>query len=260
MSGKPKKMTTIVPHKAETYAILKVDAGRRRELMEQNIGPGGVSEFDLDRAKIPAGGVTMFELPTLDGEEFVTSIEGVVVGWRDVRLYWRDAFGKGETGPPDCIAEDGQNGVARVVDKFQVGGECAACPFSKFGSAGNGDGDDRAQACQSRRILLLMRPGSLIPLVVSLPPTSVAPARKFFLRLLGNEKATHEVVISIGLEKATNAGGIDYARATFKLVENLDPGLAKQFAEIRDGFGPQMKAAVAEEADVATEAVGGLYK
>lgn len=233
------KTTAIVKVEAKDYAILKVDPDRRRELIRQNVGTAGVSEFDLDRAKIPSGGVTMFEVPSLEGSDFVDSVEGVVVGWRDVRVYWEHAYGEGEAGPPDCVSDNSHGSGT-------PGGDCAMCPMAQFGS--DPREKSKGQACQQRRVLMLMRSGSLLPLIISLPPTSVKDARKFFLRLLNSDKSPYEVVVSIGLVQDTNAGGIPYAKATFKVVDQLSPELAAQFDEIRDSFGPQLKAAVKTEA------------
>lgn len=271
MSEKP--TTAIV--KVESYKILKVAPDRRRELMAQNVGNGGVSEFDLPSVKFPSGGALMFEVPTIEGSDFVQSIEGIVVGWRDVRVYWEHAYGEGEAGPPDCASDNSHGtgnpggscyGESRPINDAEraelarmtpakrdvaLARRETGCPFAKFGS--DPKEGSKGQACQQRRILMVMRPGSLLPLIISLPPTSVKDARKFFFRLLDGEKAPHEVVVSIGLEKDKNAGGVEYARATFKVVETLPPELAKQFAEIRDSFGPQLKAAVVNETEATTD-------
>lgn len=235
MSEKP--TTAIV--KAESYAILKVSPDRRAELITQTVGPVGVDEFDLPRAKIPSGGITMFEVPTLEGSDYVESIEGVIIGWHDVRVYWEGEYGEGQKGPPDCTSLNGEG-------TGNPGGACDTCPLAEFGS--DPKEGSNSQACQQRRIIMLMRPESLLPLVISLPPTSVRGARKFFFRLLDGQKAPHEVVTSIRLIKDTNAGGIEYTKATFRLVEQLSPELVKQFADICEQFSAQLKVVVTEEA------------
>ena len=50
-----------------------------QDLVAQNIGAGGISAFELDRIQVPAGGSTMWTINTLEGEEAVKEIEGIIV-------------------------------------------------------------------------------------------------------------------------------------------------------------------------------------
>jgi hypothetical protein len=239
----PENTTAIV--KVEEYKIMKMDAGRRAEIIKENLGALGVSQFDLDRAKIPAGGITKFEVPTLDGSDFVGSIRGIIIGYKDGRVYWETPYeDSGGGSPPDCVSEDCEHGSGTP------GGLCAKCPLAQFGSARKGDG----QACQQRRLLFIARPKSNLPLIVSLPPTSLAPARKFFLRLVDAEVPFYGVVVEIGLEKDSNAAGVDYAKANFRVVEHLSPEMLAKAKAIRDEFAQYIQRAPVADPVEAVEA------
>ena len=67
--------------KIEEYAIVAM-GDSIADIMAENLGDDGLSEFSLDRIRIPAGGGIAFEIPTLEGSDSAKTIEGVVVGWK----------------------------------------------------------------------------------------------------------------------------------------------------------------------------------
>jgi len=165
---------------------------------------GAVSEFDLDRVRLSGGG---WQAPTLEGSlANAPTLTGVIVHWRDCRAYWSSDMSSG-TSAPDCFSRDSKVGVGTP------GGDCTMCQYSQFGSDGG-----RGQACKLMRQLLLLQEGELIPKIVILPPTSVGPCRKYFLRLASAGKPIWSVITELGIAQARNAQGITYPVATFKLV------------------------------------------
>ena len=198
------------------------------EIIHANVGEGGISQFDLDSVKVPAGGGTAWEVPSLEGLQNVNALEGIIIHWHDTRGYWKGEYAGGSD-PPQCSSQDCKTGEG------DPGGDCASCPYSKFGSAVKGEG----QACKQSRSLYLVRPGDILPIVVVLPPTSILPMRKYFLRLLSAAAPTYAVVTRLTLGKATSGGGITYSVATPASVSNLsdtDIGAMKQYAENLKGY------------------------
>lgn len=195
--------TAIVP--VEKYRALTVPVEQVRDIIAENVGTGGITQFDLDRVKIPTGGGTAWSVPTLDGEEEIAKeLLGIIVLQRDARAFWSTGLEQSGGGsPPDCASDDGQIGIG------EPGGECATCPLAEWGSKGGGR---RGQACKSIKLVFLLRPDSLLPMVVSLPPTSIGPMRKYFLRLASQAIPFYAVVTRLTLSKATNAQGIAYAQ------------------------------------------------
>ena len=193
-----------------------------QEAISEHVGVGGITEFAFDRIKIPSGGGLSFTVNTLEGEEMVKSITGVIVLARDARAYWEQSMEEGGGNqPPDCHSNDGSVGIGNP------GGDCAKCPFSQFGSdtkvvkgvtvAGKG------QACKAIRGLFLLTGNSLLPTVLSLPPTSLKAIKQYMLRLAGQGVPYWSVYTKIGLEKSKNDGGVEYAKATFTFVGKLSP-------------------------------------
>ncbi len=158
-----------------------------------NCGSADLSEFDLPRIKV-ASGTALWLIPGVEGETTAPAIEGVVVEARDTRVYYasKDAGNV----PPDCSSIDGKTG------RGKPGGDCAACPLSQWDSGENG-----AQACKQTKQLFILRGTSMLPEVVSLPPTSLKAVRKFFLQLTTQGIQYHHCLLRIELEKAQNPQG-----------------------------------------------------
>jgi len=200
------------------YAIANLGTGESNttlaEIMRENVGAGGITPFDLDRVKVPAGGGAAWEIPTLTGETDVAkAFEGIIVAWREPRSYWLKGLDEGGGGgqPPDCSSDDGERGTGTP------GGECAECPLAQFGSGK----EQRGQACKQMRLLFIVRENALLPIALFAPPTSIANIRKYFLRLASEGKRYSDVVTRFSLGKATSGGGIDYSKVDVNVVRVL---------------------------------------
>jgi hypothetical protein len=223
-------MSTELTKTNSAYVILNTDVGEIREAMEANVGDGQVASGDFDRIKVPAGGATAWTVQTLDGEEMMKELVGIVVAWRDTRAYWRASMEEGDgNSPPDCSSVDAKTGVGAP------GGDCRECELAKFGSDSKGEG----QACKLIRQLLLIREDNRLPEIVSLPPSSVKSARQYFLRLASRGVPCYGVITRLGLEKTKNNQGIAYSRATFTSGGRLsadETAQAKAYADMISGY------------------------
>lgn len=215
----------------QEFAILKAEPGKLPALIKDNLGDDNLSAFDLDRIKIPAGGGTAYEVPSLDGETMEKDFAGVIIYHKGGRVYWAEEF-TGQGNPPDCASEDCITGFGNP------GGECSQCPFGRFGSDPKGG---KGQACKQLKQLFVMRPGDLLPVVVTLPPTSLGAARKFLLRLANNGLPFYAVLVRFSLEKTKNSNGIEYSRVVLSVAERLSPEQAERFKEIRDSLKPHLE-------------------
>ena len=239
-----KKETAISP-----FVIFNTDIAEIREAMDANVGSTGLTAGDFERIKIPAGGGTAWTIQSLDGEEIVKELAGIIISWRDTRAYWSVPMEQSEGNtPPDCYSMDARTGTGAP------GGDCHKCALAQFGSDPKSDG----QACKLIRQLFLIREENLLPEVVSLPPSSVRPARQYFLRLASKGVPCYSVVSKIGLEKTKNAQGIAYAKALLTAGGRLTPeetARAKAYATMIEPF---LKAAPAMPiANDVAEAVEG---
>lgn len=204
------------------YALAKFTSEQLVETVVANFGEDSLTPNDLDRVRIPSGNVRQWALPSLEGEDVMSkAIRGVIVMYRPGRAYWERGLDESGGGsPPDCSSSDGKMGVG------QPGGVCANCPLNQFGSATKGKG----KACKEMRLLFLLRPESLLPLVMVLPPTSIKPMKKYLQRLTSAAIPYPKVETEIGLVEASNADGIKYSQATFKMLGKLDDASAKHVA------------------------------
>lgn len=205
---------TALAQRKEVYPILAADASVG-QLMRENLGGSNFTAFDLERITIPTGGGTAWKLTTLTGEESMPALSGIIVHYQDCRAYWKEEF-SGET-PPDCASEDGRTGVGAP------GGRCADCPYAQFGSDAKGG---KGQACKQIRRVFLLRPKTFLPLMLTLPPTSIKNCKQYFTRVTNAGLPYWGVVTEIGLEKTKNAGGIAYSKTTFRCATTPDGKLA----------------------------------
>ncbi len=205
------------------------DLGDISAALSTNIGSGNLSEFDLPRIKIPAGGGTQWTVPTLEGEAMEPQIEGVIVLARDTRAYYSQPISEtGGNQPPDCYSTDGATGCGKP------GGACITCPLAAYGSAPGG----RGQACKQIKQLFVLRGSQLLPEVVTLPPTSLKAAKQYLLKLTSQGIPYYAVVTRIGLERTKNAQGIAYSRAVLSFVRRLMPGEVDRAREYHEMLKP----------------------
>lgn len=173
--------------------------------------------FDLfDIVKSPSGGATVFEVPSLSGNEAEKELVGIVLDYITPRAYW-DTPDPVEGTPPTCLS---QNSIISHDGKA-----CAHCPYNDFGSK---DGESNAKACKESVLLFLLRPDNIIPLLVRVPVTSKPRFLRYATRLLSTLTPISSVVTKITLERATSKQGKPYALFNFEAVGTLSPEEAAQ--------------------------------
>ncbi|MCX4324204.1 MAG: hypothetical protein OSJ59_14740 [Lachnospiraceae bacterium] len=202
----------------------------------------GLGALPFDRVKIPSGGGLAFELPGEDDEnpESATEIVGVILDHHPVNAYWREKFAGGNE-QPDCSSFDGKLGVDRETGEIK---DCASCPYNQFGS------DDKGKACKNVHRVFILREGNPVPLVLSLPPTSLKYMRDYIAkRVILKGFRCWQAVTKITLKKEKNAAGIAYSRAVFTFVGKLSPEKAKEAEAMKDCVKQQYRQLDVEGAD-----------
>lgn len=223
--------TDLVPDVASQYLALNHSTEEIAEILDDNLAGQDIGEFDLPRIKIPAGGGRTWEIPSLDGVDAAKELEGIVVAFKLTRAYWPDKDATGE--PPACRSADSRTGIG------DPGGDCRTCPHAQYGSAENG----RGQACSQKEVWFLLRPGSFLPVVVSLPGTSLRAARTYRLALAGEGKRLSAVTTVLGLEAEKNPDGQAYSRAVPRLGAVLEPAAAATTRAYAEQLRPVFEAA-----------------
>lgn len=137
----------------------------------------GLQMMSFQRVKIPAGGALQFEVPTEDPDnpDYTRTLEGVILYNHSAYTLWPEGSEYDEDTKPLCSSVDGKTGIG------VPGGACATCPMNAYKSARDGG---RGKACKNMRHLYLLRSGEYMPLLLSLPPTSIRPFKEFLNRAL----------------------------------------------------------------------------
>ena len=197
-------------------------------------------QLSFQRAKIPGGGVLQFELPGEDPEnpDYVQTLEGVILFNHSANSYWPAGSEYDDNTPPQCQSVDGKVGYG------DPGGICEACDYNKFGSDPNGGG----KACKNMRVLYLLRSGEMMPIQLSLPPTSIRPYTTFVnSAFLLRGRRVCSGLVQIGLRKGAS-NGFTYSVATFKKLRDFEGEELAQVCAYADSFRDQIKQALSERA------------
>jgi len=219
------------------YLALNHDITEVEAIIADNLGDEDLTERDLPRIKIPAGGGRTWEIPTLTGVEALQVLDGIVVHFKLTRAYWEPGAPQG--GPPACVSD---NGVVGVGDP---GGACKTCPHAQYGTATNDKGEPGpGQACNAKEIWFMLRPGSFLPVCLALPATSLKAAKQYRVGTLGSAgMRLPSVVTHVALEQAKSGAGDTFSRAVPSVGGVLSPDEAAAAQAYAARFRPLFDAA-----------------
>ena len=211
------------PSDVSTYRILnrsEEDIAKAMDIFQHNLRGQKITERDLRRVKVPPQGITIWSIPSTEGDIHTEEITGVLVEYTTPRAYWDKPMDPNTLTPPNCSSPDGINGIrgdGLPGKPGEPGGPCYLCPFSKYGS--DPREDSNGQACKEKRMLFLLRPDSLLPLVVQAPSTSIRNVFDYTMGLANEEEVLfHNVYTMLTLEKVNAGGGIDFGKVVLKNV------------------------------------------
>ncbi len=238
--------TTKAVAKPEEAGLATVN--ERMSVLQAALGPGEKLDASvLEQVKNPTGGGTNWELSS---GEATQTIEGVVVLRQVTRAFWKSKVTDSGGGtPPDCasfdiLTGDGDNGSGAGNH------DCETCPQSQFGSATNDAGEPGAgQACQQRTRMFVLREGEILPVMMSLAPTSYKEARRYTISLASRSKPLHSVVTRIGLDQKQSQAGLPYSFATLQTVRELDADELAEVEAYRAEMVPMLTQSAIEERD-----------
>ena len=98
------------------------------------------------------------------------------------------------------------------------------------------------------RMLYLLRSGELMPIQISLPPTSLTPYKNFYNMVFAlRSRPIYSSIVSIGLKRASNSS-YDYSVATFRKVRDLTGEELANVQAYATTFREQLKASLSEQA------------
>lgn len=189
----------------------------------------GLGTIPYDRVKIPSGGGLAFEIPGEDPDnpESATEIVGVILYHHPVNAFWKEKFAGGNE-QPDCSSFDGKQGVERETGECK---DCGKCAYNQFGSDGAG------KACKNMHRVYIVREGNPVPLILTLPPTSIKSMRDYIGKsIVLKGMRSYDAVTKITLKKEKNAAGIAYSRAVFAFAGKLNPTAAAEAKAMADSI------------------------
>lgn len=228
---------------AETYPALTPDEDTL-ELLEENLGSDGenIGVGNFKRVKVPPEQNSSWMIMRGGEDVAQKEITGILVAWKARRSFWLSDEPDGSQ--PDCssldnrhpvsgglYAPDGENGAQNPT------GLCNKCPMSQFGSASNGG---RGTACREQRLLFLVVPDALFPIVVHVPRTSIKGVTEFMMDLMDARKKYYQVEVGLTLVKDKNKRGQAYNKIQMRKIRYLESGEATA-AKV---YGAQIKALI----------------
>jgi hypothetical protein len=220
MAKKQNEKTKAVAIRADNYPIMGSAAGEAIQLIKENLGDEKLSPLDLARIRVPAGGVTVWTIPTVEGETHVEEFVGIVLKTKTTRQMWYAPFGEGEKSPPDCVSEDAMRGIG------DPGGPCLSCKYNQFGSIrlqkGKEADTSKKKLCQEKRMIYTILEGQILPHVVVAPAMSLKTSRKYLVGMTSGLNRLHSVYTRFTLEKGTNPQGIDYCKILMNKVGDVE--------------------------------------
>lgn len=245
-----KGLATFDPSTSAFPVLFSQDGeGSVAEIIADNFGDEGFSPADLDRVTVPAGGGTSWEIPD---EDPTRVIEGVIVHKQPTRSFWFKKRGEDgeDDGPPDCYSDDAKVGLGAFGPGSEANpsGECASCPMNVFGSSDTGSGNGKA--CKEQMQLFLLQQDAVLPVQLSLPPTSLRPFKKYMTRLAGKGKSYMAVVTKFSLV-VTKGGGQTYSVVDPARGADLKP----EESMAARGYGQMIAALLQQAAQARRDAI-----
>ena len=105
------------------------------------------------------------------------------------------------------------------ADQAAESRDCFTCPMAQWGSDPKGG---KGQACTLKKALFILRPDSILPMVVMIPPSSLQNIDRYLLALLNASAPFWGAVTGLSLEKAQGNSGA-YSRVKARRVAPLTP-------------------------------------
>lgn len=189
----------------------------------------GLGTIPFDMVKIPSGGGLAFEIPTDDPDNPDTEKEivGVILFHHPINAYWEAKY-DGQNNNPDCSSYDGKVGVNTKTGEIC---NCATCEYNEFGSGEGGNG----KACKNMHRCYILREGNPVPILLTLPPTSLKSLRDYLgKQVVLKGMRCYQVITKVTLKKEVSSANITYSRAVFAKVGVLEGDkleAAKAYAE-----------------------------
>jgi hypothetical protein len=246
----------VVAKESDLPAIFTGDTQRIQALIQRNLGGAQIGPNDLTRIKMPAGGSTTWEIPSLRGDIATKELKVVLVYTGGRRAWWEDQYSGSSSKPPTCFSNDlihGSREREYTEDGIPIFGTCDDCHYAQWGTKRAQTGETRnGQDCKSVRGVYFMSEYSKLPMWIAFPPTSLVPWKKYLLGLAAEELDYTEVVTSIKLESAKNDVG-SFATPVLGVAGELSDDEKQQARALSEWLEPYLHNTTAAQVVMASD-------
>ena len=230
------KANALVKRGESNFAI--VDDPEAKDVMLGAFDQLGLSNFQLNRLKIPAGGMTAWEVEALEGTRVEQNLDVVLLAMKGKQKSWwsQPIEEAGGGAPPSCSSQDARTGFGiNTLEPDAQPGEhsCHECAWNQFGSARNGgNGKD----CSDFAFLFFFTQGSRIPSLLMVPATSLKSLQSYVLKLIDAGKRMEGCVTRMSLKKAQSQAGITYSMLDLSWQADLDEEAGESMKTVSEEF------------------------
>jgi hypothetical protein len=161
---------------------------------------------------------------------------GVIIARQAVRGFWEEG-----NKIPLCSSLNCVTGRTRADEHGnRRTWSCAGCKCDEWGSATEGDKKRKGKACKEMRRVTLMTEDAILPIQISLPPSSLKAFDQYIRDRLSVKVSdlTAEAVFTLVPE---SGGGFSYAVIKPKLGRRLKPLEILKYAKIQQQFEAALK-------------------
>ena len=164
------------------------------------------------------------ELAGREGIEF----QAVILREMPVNVFYKGAYDPNNVEMPDCFSVGGLNPDLSVKDPCST--SCIGCPNNNFNTGTDAEGNPSGgKACNNTRRLILTVPGIELPVMLSIPPSSLG-AFNDYLKLL----ATKKIPLAALVTKITFDQDSEFPRPIFEMGSLLDTETYKEMRVLRN--------------------------
>lgn len=241
-------MSTAITKKKDEKTMefpLLQGSGGVSDAIAANFGSGfHMSEQDLTSVKIPSGGSTSWSIESASGEESVKEIIGLWVHKAYRGVLWPTEE-PGANQPvmvantmthASLVGDDFGDLDPSILDNFKrddgsydwrslTDGPSPKHPLG-FGSGKNG-----SKRVNEYQMLCVLRPETILPLMVRITPGSFRSLSSFLFQLVDQGIPFYRAVIGLSLTKAANKTGQTFSQVSFRLVDQITEEQGDQVLE-----------------------------
>ena len=263
----------LVPVSVDENLPANVTEQEFQQMMKEEIDQSLSSGLSLPLIKIVhAGSIFKFPPDAEGNEKKEESFSGIIFDYQYVNAYWPADGGGSINTIPACSSLDALRGSkeAELVEwngrEVSVFGKCTTCLYNQFGTATDESGNpDKGKACKNGVRLHIVLDDHLLPVRLTLPPSSLGIWRNYLSRLVDmnkNRKGLLVMPISVktefSLEEAQHPKGFVYSKILLKQIEQIPIDEFIKLKKMKEQMAPMIRGQQIQAEEYASEPEGDV--